>query len=129
MSQNSSNNLEEKFEEAINYVFEILSSLKIKIITSAFTGRSLTLVKRDGSYTGKIFGAINYDSLTTTSDSSGVELLFPESVLSQLASLGIEPSQLHRMETDERYMLILPRESYKNKELLVELVRLAYELN
>ena len=129
MNQNSNDNLEEKFEEAINYVFEVLSYLKIKIITSAFTGRSLTLVKRDESYIGKIFGAIHYDSLSTTKDSSGVELLFSEKVFSQLASLGIEPSKLHRLETDERYILELPRECYKNKELLVELVRLAHESN
>ena len=72
--------LEAKFEEAINYVFEVLSYLKVKILSSAVTGRNLTLLKRNKGF-DKVFGSINYDSLTQERDERGIVLLFPESAL------------------------------------------------
>jgi len=54
---------------------------------------------------------------------------FPESALSQLASLGIKPSRILKVEQDERDVLELPKECYKNKELFVKLVKLAHESN
>ncbi|MFX0209373.1 MAG: hypothetical protein ACFFDT_25540 [Candidatus Hodarchaeota archaeon] len=53
-------------------------------------------------------------------------LLFPESALPQLTSLGISTS---KGEPDEKFVVELPRQFCQDKNLLIELFKLAYESN
>jgi hypothetical protein len=120
---NKNDRIEEKFEEAMNHVFKVLSNYKIKITTSAVTGRTLHILKRDKGF-GKLFGEIRYDIQTIGIDDRGITLLFPESVLPQLKALDMATS---KFEYDGRLEVNLPRECYQDKNLLVKLFKLAYD--